>query len=158
MAGRTYRYFRDEPLYPFGYGLSYTNFSYSELSFPDRINSGEALEVSVSVSNTGSLAGEDLVQLYLRDEKGSTPRPVHQLEGFERVFLAAGETKKLSFTLAPRQFSMINKKGQRVIEPGSFKIFVGGKQPGYSGYQDAPTTEVLSRSLTVRGKVKHITD
>lgn len=152
MAGKTYRYFTKEPLYPFGYGLSYTTFSYSNLSFPEKALSGDKLTVSVTVTNSGKVAGEEVVQLYLTDEKASTPRPVRQLEGFTRIALKPGESKNVDFTLLPRQFSIINNKEKRVIEPGYFTIAVGGKQPGFKGYLDPQSTQVLTGRIRLTGK------
>lgn len=130
MEGRTYKYFKGEPLYPFGYGLSYTTFKYSELKLAKKIKVGEKVLVSVKVTNTGKKAGEEVVQLYLKDEKASTPRPKHQLEGFKRIYLNAGESKVVDFELTPRQFSMIGEDDKRVIENGWFTIYTGGGQPG----------------------------
>ena len=129
MKGRTYRYFEKKPLYPFGFGLSYTKFKYSNLKLPSNISAEKDFEVSVDVTNIGDRDGDEVVELYVKDEKASTPRPIVQLEGFERINLKKGETKTVSFVITPRQLSLINKKGQRVVEPGWFTISVGGKQP-----------------------------
>jgi len=152
MAGKTYRFFTQEPLYPFGYGLSYTNFSYGNLSIPASTIAGEKVTVKVTVTNTGKAEGEEVVQLYLTDEKASTPRPVRQLEGFSRISLKPGESKVVEFNLEPRQFSIINKKSKRVIEPGYFTIAVGGKQPGFKGYLDPQFTQVLTGRIRLTGK------
>lgn len=152
MAGRTYRYFTGEPLWPFGFGLSYTTFAYSDLRVAEKVTTGQPLTVSVKVTNSGERAGEEVVQLYLTDEKASTPRPIRQLEGFERIPLKPGESKVVEFTLEPRQLSMINKKDQRVVEPGWFTVAVGGKQPGFTGLADAPTTQVVTTRFRITGK------
>lgn len=152
MAGKTYRFFAQEPLYPFGYGLSYTNFTYSNLSIPEKIVAGENVKVKVTVTNSGKLTGDEVVELYLKDEKASTPRPIRQLEGFERITLKPGESKEVEFTLEPRQFSIINKKDKRVIEPGYFTISIGGKQPGFKGYLDPQFTQVMTGRLRITGK------
>lgn len=146
MANRTYRYFKDEPLYPFGYGLSYTSFEYKNLKLPEGINAGEPLKVSVEVTNSGKVAGDEVVQLYLKDDEASTPRPLHQLEGFTRIHLKPGETKTVVFEVEPRQFSMIDKQDERIIEPGWFTVSVGGGQPGAKG------SVSLSQRLMVSGK------
>jgi beta-glucosidase len=148
MEGRTYRYFRGEPLYDFGYGLSYTSFSYSNLQLPETVQNGEAVDVVVELTNSGKMAGEEVIQLYISDEKASTPRPIRQLAGFKRINLDPGESREVSFRIDPYDLSMINKKGIRVVEPGEFSISVGGKQPG----SKAHTTEVLSSSIKVKGK------
>jgi len=152
MKGRTYRYFTGEPLYPFGYGLSYTTFGYSDLNMPSTAKAGENITVNVTVTNTGKRTGDEVVELYLTDEKASTPRPVRQLEGFSRISLKPGESKVVELKLDPRQFSMINKTGKRVIEPGYFTITVGGKQPGFSGYRDPQFTQVLTGRIKLTGK------
>lgn len=129
MKGRTYRYFDKKPLYPFGFGLSYTKFEYNNLKFAASPSSEKDFEVSVDVTNIGERDGDEVVELYLKDEKASTPRPILQLEGFERISLKKGESKTVRFTITPRQLSLIDKKGQRIVEPGWFTISVGGKQP-----------------------------
>jgi beta-glucosidase len=152
MNGKTYRFFTQEPLYPFGYGLSYTSFKYSGLSIPDNIKAGEKVTVKVTVTNSGKTAGDEVVELYLTDEKASTPRPIRQLEGFRRISLNPGESKVVEINLEPRQFSMINDKAKRVIEPGYFTISVGGKQPGFKGYLDPEFTQVLTGRIKLTGK------
>ncbi|MFN8241869.1 MAG: glycoside hydrolase family 3 C-terminal domain-containing protein [Bacteroidales bacterium] len=152
MEGKTYRFFRQEPLYPFGYGLSYTTFTYSDLILPASCEAGKPLIVKVTVTNNGKMAGDEIVQLYLTDEKASTPRPVRQLEGFKRISLGAGESKTVEFTIEPRQFSIINNKEKRVIEPGFFTLAVGGKQPGFKGYLDPQFTQVLTGRVKLTGK------
>lgn len=149
MEGRTYRYFRGQPLYPFGYGLSYTTFAYDNLRLPAKIDRGQPVEVSVDVTNTGERAGDEVVQLYLTDEEASTPRPLHQLEGFQRIHLAPGETQTVTFTLQPRQLSLINTEEERVIEPGWFTITVGGEQPERAGQIKATTTHTVSGRFQV---------
>jgi beta-glucosidase len=152
MTGKTYRFFTKEPLYPFGYGLSYTQFSYSGLVLPEKAVAGEKVTVSVTVTNTGKVAGDEVVQLYLTDEKASTTRPIRQLEGFLRITLNPGESKDVEFVLEPRQFSLINNKDKRVIEPGYFTVSVGGKQPGFSGYLDPQSTQVVTKRIRLTGK------
>ena len=152
MTGKTYRFFTKEPLYPFGYGLSYTTFKYSDLSIPEKVVAGEKVTVKVTVTNTGKVPGDEVVELYLTEEKASTPRPIRQLEGFTRVSLNPGESKVIELKLDPRQFSIINNKSKRVIEPGNFTISVGGKQPGFKGYLDPQFTQVLTARIRLTGK------
>ena len=152
MNGRTYRYFKDEPLYPFGFGLSYTTFLYSDLKIPQSIVAGQPVKISVKITNTGKHAGEEVVQLYLTDEKASSLRPIRQLEGFERIFLESGESKVVEFNLEPRQLSIINQKDNRVIEPGWFTLSVGGKQPEPEGQNNAYTTDALIGRFRITGK------
>ena len=153
MEGRTYRYFRQTPLYPFGFGLSYTRFTYSDLNLQKEAKMGENIQVSVKVTNAGDRDGDEVVQLYLTDERASTPRPIRQLEGFKRISLKKGESQTVQFVLEPRQLSMINDKNKQVVEPGYFTISVGGKQPGFTGAADAETTETLTGRLKLTGKV-----
>ena len=152
MTGKTYRFFSKEPLYPFGYGLSYTTFEYSNLVLPQNIVAGEKVSVKVTVTNSGKITGDEVVELYITDEKASTPRPIRQLEGFTRVSLKPGESKNIELTLEPRQFSIINNKSKRVIEPGYFTVSVGGKQPGFKGYLDPKFTQVLTGRIRLTGK------
>ncbi|UCS93335.1 glycoside hydrolase family 3 C-terminal domain-containing protein [Echinicola marina] len=151
MKGRTYRYFEGTPLYPFGYGLSYTHFEYTELTIPAQVKAGEAVSLSVKVTNSGDRAGDEVVQLYLTDQEASTLRPIRQLEAFERIHLKPGESKEVRFTLSPRQLSMINAQSKRVIEEGRFTVHVGGKQPGFEGDLDAETTMVVEGEFQVKG-------
>ena len=126
MAGRTYRYFKGDPLYPFGFGLSYTNFDYSNLRFSARsVKTGEPIKVSVDVKNTGARDGDEVVQLYLTDVAASAPVPIRALVGFDRISLKAGSKQTVTFTITPRQMSMIDDRGKRVIEPGEFLLRVG---------------------------------
>jgi len=133
MEGHTYRFFRDEPLYPFGFGLSYTTFGYSDLAMSAAsLAQGESLEVSVTVTNTGDVAGDEVVQCYVADPDASVPVPVRQLVGFDRIHLVPGEMQRVTFTVAPKQMSLFLDDGRRVVEPGKFELFVGGGQPGTS--------------------------
>jgi len=130
MRGRTYRYLDAEPLYPFGFGLSYTRFAYSELrvSRPS-LRHGESLEVTASVTNVGSRASDEVVELYVKDLEATVSVPHHELRGFQRVTLAPGESRSVSFTLGVRDFSLIDEAGRRVLEPGRFRLSLGGSQP-----------------------------
>ncbi len=152
MEGKTYRYFKGEPLYPFGHGLSYTRFEYRDLKVKKSVKAGEPVRVSAEVRNAGTLAGDEVVQLYVTDAEASAPVPLRSLKGFERVSLRAGESRRVTFTLAPRDLALIDAAGKRVVEPGEFGITVGGKQPGFKGSADARTTGVLSASFIVTGK------
>ncbi len=114
-----------DPLYPFGYGLSYTTFKYSDLKVnQDNIQMGADLEISVKVKNTGKYDGDEIVQLYLRDLVGSVTRPVRELKGFRRIFLQPGEVKKVTFTLTPDDLAFVGLDNQWTIEPGEFQVFV----------------------------------
>jgi beta-glucosidase len=130
MRGRTYRYFKGEPLYPFGFGLSYTKFKYDNLKFSaDRITAGQDLQITADVTNVGDRSGDEVVQLYVTDVAASVPAPIRSLAGFKRVHLTPGEKQQVSFNLSPEQLTVITDDGKRIIEPGDFEISVGGQQP-----------------------------
>lgn len=152
MKGRTYRYFEGRVLYPFGFGLSYSRFHYSDLSLdPGQIPQGGSGTVKAVVKNTGDRAGEEVVELYVRDLKADVPVPIRSLAGFTRVRLQPGESRTVQFPVTAKQLSLINAQSKRVLEPGDFEISVGGEQPGFSGHADATTTDVVQGTLTVPG-------
>lgn len=128
--GNWFSRFRDipnEPLYPFGFGLSYTSFSYAAPKISaGSITKEEKLTVTVTVTNSGNRSGEEVVQLYIRDHTASIIRPVKELKGFEKVSLKAGESKTISFTLSPNDLSFYNAEGKLILEPGKFSVFTGG--------------------------------
>ena len=147
--GRTYRYFTGEALYPFGHGLSYTQFTYSDLQItPQQPRTGECVDVSVTVKNTGGRAGDEVVQLYLRDDAASVPVPVRQLAGFSRIHLQPGAAQRVQFTLKPEQFSLVTESGQCIVEPGQFEIAVGGCQPGLDDGVLVGQVEVVGETLS----------
>ena len=130
MTGRTYRYFKGEPLYPFGYGLSYTSFAYDSLVSDDAVASDGTLEVTVGVTNTGDRAGDEVVQLYVSRTDRSKVSPLRSLKGFRRVNLAPGERREVKFRLSPRDMSeFVDSMGVAVM-PGEMVIYAGGGQPG----------------------------
>jgi beta-glucosidase len=139
MRGRTYRHFQGEPLYPFGFGLSYTRFTYRLLAVPKTASAQREARVQVEVLNTGKLAGEEVVQLYMKRRGDRSELPIRSLEGFERIALKPGEKKFVEFILTPRQLA----------PAGDVEIAVGGKQPGYRGVLDPSTTQVLTGNMTI---------
>jgi beta-glucosidase len=129
MKGRTYRYFEGKPLYPFGYGLSYTTFSYSGLTLPQKaLKAGDPLTAEVTVTNTGEREGDEVAQLYL-----SFPHvagaPLRALRGFKRVHLRPGESQKVGFELKERDLSMVTADGKPIIAKGKYSLSIGGGQP-----------------------------
>ncbi|MFZ1141255.1 MAG: glycoside hydrolase family 3 C-terminal domain-containing protein [Candidatus Sulfotelmatobacter sp.] len=129
MAKRTYRYFDGEPLYPFGFGLSYTSFAYSDVKVDkDSVPADGSVKVSADVTNTGSMAGDEVVQLYLT-HTGVAGVPIRALQGMERVHLARGAKKTVSFTLQDRALSIVDEAGKRRIVPGDVEVWIGGGQP-----------------------------
>ena len=129
MAGRTYRFSEEKPLYPFGYGLSYTTFAYSNLQAPPELAIGQDLVVQVDVENTGQRTGDEVVQLYIKHLSASVPTPRHSLQGFARIPLEPGEKRTVTFRLSPRQLAVFDEDGRCLVEPGVVEIFVGGSQP-----------------------------
>jgi beta-glucosidase len=130
MRGRTYRYLEREPLYPFGYGLSFTRFAYSGMRASQaELDALTTVEISATVTNTGTRTSDEVVELYVKALTPASTVPHHELRAFERITLASGEARTLTFTLTPRDFSLIDDAGRRVLEPGRFRVFVGGSQP-----------------------------
>jgi beta-glucosidase len=133
MTSQTYRYFRGEPLYPFGYGLSYTTFKYDNLKLNNSYRIGDSVEVSADITNTGEKAGDEVVQVYISDSNAPFPVPIRVLKGFKRIHLLPGETKHIEFTIPPSAFSIINDSNERITIPGKFELSIGGGQPGAKG-------------------------
>jgi beta-glucosidase len=129
MANRTYRYFTGDPLYPFGYGLSYTTFAYRNLQVDNQnVRADGSVTISVDVANTGRTAGDEVAQLYLT-HNGIAGAPLRALQGFQRVHLNPGEQKRISFTLHDRDLSVVDQNGKWRISPGKVSAWVGGGQP-----------------------------
>jgi beta-glucosidase len=146
MTGRTYRYFKGDALYPFGYGLSYTNFTYSAMAAPATVAKGKKITVSVTVKNSGKIAGEEVVQLYTAYNNLKELNPLKALKGFKRIALKAGESKKISFTLTPEQLSLIDEAGNAYQPKEKLTISVGG---GQQGVKNKVTSGVVSKIVTV---------
>lgn len=156
MAGRTYKYMTAEPLYPFGFGLSYTTFNYDQLSLSNQnLAVGTDLDVEVKVTNVGSTAGDEVVQVYLQDAEASVTVPRWQLVGFRRISLQPGETKTVSLPITARQMALIAEDGRCLLEPGTFKVFVGGTQPD-SRSIELVGQEPLQAEFTVEGDVQEL--
>ena len=132
MTNRTYRYFEGQPLYPFGYGLSYSRFEYSGLKLSaDKLYAGQPLGVEADVKNTGQRDGDEVVEIYLTFPK-LPGTPLRALRAFTRIHVAAGETRHVQFTLSPRDLSMVDLAGDRLVAAGTYGLSVGGGQPGTS--------------------------
>lgn len=130
ISGQTYRYFKGQPLYPFGYGLSYTTFAYENLKIEGQLKAGDSIRLSVNVKNSGSVGGDEVVQVYVSHLNSKVKVPLRSLAEFKRVHLAPSESKNIEFVLSPNAFSQVNDKGERMNAPGQFEISVGGGQPG----------------------------
>lgn len=147
MDGRTYKFIKEKPLFPFGFGLSYTKFEYTKIQVDkDSIQAGESVKVSVTLKNIGNMAGDEIVECYLRDVEASVRVPIHKLCGIKRVTLAPGEEKTIMLEIEPEQFAIITEDGIIQYEAGIFKVFAGSCQPdAYS--------EKLARTKTISAEI-----
>jgi beta-glucosidase len=148
MSGRTYRYYKGQVLYPFGFGLSYASFILSDVSVAKpQIHAGEDVSVSLTISNESKLAGSEVVQVYLDSPSalhGSAPK----LVGCQRVELGSGEKRRISIEIGPREISHVEKNGSRLLSEGTYTLHVGTGQPRYNG-QDHPISFALLGSQTL---------
>jgi beta-glucosidase len=147
MTNRTYRYFKGEALYPFGYGLSYTTFGYTQLTSPSSVTAGKNISVTVRVTNTGKRSGEEVVQLYVSHQSKNAKQPIKALKGFQRIALKPGESKVVAFTLTPADLSLVNDNGELKQAKGKLTLSVGGGQPGVKTWS---TSGVISKVITVQ--------
>ncbi len=146
MTNRTYRYFKGEPLYPFGFGLSYTTFTYSNFKTPPSVKNSTPITVSAIVKNSGKKAGEEVVELYVSYPEASGKAPIRALKGFQRINLKAGEIKTVSFKLTPEQLMLVDENGKSYQPKGKVELSIGGGQPMV---KNATTSNVLIKKITV---------
>jgi beta-glucosidase len=149
MKEKTYRFFTGEPLFAFGYGLSYTTFGYGNLAGPGTLNAGDSLQLSVDVTNTGMRDGEEVVELYVQG-RATGGEPIRSLAGFQRVALKSKQSKTVEFTLKPEQLAHVLADGRRMIDPGPLVISAGGQQPVPGA------TNVVSRTFQITGAAKQL--
>jgi beta-glucosidase len=146
MKNRTYRYFKGDALYPFGFGLSFTQFKYDQIKAPTTISKNNPVKVAVRVTNSGKMDGEEVVQLYINHP--SHPRaPIRAMKGFKRISLKAGESRVLDFTLSPEELSVIGEDGTMIQPTGKIKISIGGGQPSQ---KIKATSNVVEQIITVK--------
>ncbi len=131
ITSQTYRYFKGQPLYPFGFGLSYSSFEFSDLVMDTLINLNTAVNVKVKIKNTSAQDGDEVLQVYIRNLNNIKNQPLHSLKGFKRVHVKAGESEVVEIPLRMDAFSYINENGEKINEQGNFEVFVGNGQPGY---------------------------
>lgn len=150
MADRTYKYMKKEPLFPFGFGLSYTTFEYSDLKLSkSAISKIESITASITVKNTGQYEGEEVMQLYLTDLAASVEVPQYALRGFQRVALKPGESKTIHFEVKPKDLNIVDNDGNSILEAGEFQISIGGSTPNTRS-----TTLGASKYLQAKIQVK----
>jgi len=150
MIGRTYRYMKKEPFYPFGFGLSYTKFIYSNIKLlANQIKSGQSLEVEVNITNSGSYESDEVVQLYITNLEMPFRVPLFSLKGFKRIHLKPNESVKTKFTITPELMSVIDESGKSIINKGKVKIFIGGSLP-ISRSSDLGSASWLESSFLIK--------
>jgi beta-glucosidase len=148
MKGRTYRYMTAEPLYPFGYGLSYTSFSYNNLRLSkSAIEKNETINAELTVTNNGKMAGDEVVQLYITHDNTGITAPLFSLKAFRRVSLAPGASMTLKFSITPEMLQLVDEQGQSTVPAGNIKISVGGSLPG-------PRSETLGATKAVVAEIR----
>jgi beta-glucosidase len=149
MENRTYRYSSETPLYPFGFGLSYTRFQYSQLKLSrNNIAAGQPLEVVFNLTNSGDVEAEEVAQIYLSDKKASVRVPDSKLIGFERVHLKPGESKEIRHQITPEMMMLVDENGEQVLEAGEFEVLVGGCSAGKRSLE-LGVPELLSEQFVV---------
>ncbi|TCN59565.1 glucan 1,4-alpha-glucosidase [Flavobacterium circumlabens] len=148
MKGRTYKYYQGTPVYKFGYGLSYTKFSYDKLITKEVFGINEEINLSVDVENIGEREGDEVVQVYLKHLDSKVAVPLISLKAFQKIHLNKGEKKTISFTLKPSDFSVIVENGDAVVNPGKFEVFLGGGQP------NGKNSSVLSKEIELKKEPK----
>jgi beta-glucosidase len=152
MAGRTYRYFTEQPLYPFGYGLSFSSFNYSDAKVSqEQVAADGTVTVSVRITNTGSIPGDEVVQLYLA-HPGVEGAPIRALAGFQRIHLDPAVSKTVDFTLRDRDLSIVDETGARRIVPGAVDVWIGGGQP-VAGPRQPQTKGLQARFAITSGAI-----
>lgn len=150
MEGRTYRYMEKEPLFPFGFGLSYAQFEYGNIELSSkRVKKGEPVTAEVTVTNIGDIKSEEVVQLYISDADASVRVPLYSLKGFKRVSLWPGESARVQFEITPELLELVNNDGERVLESGEFRVMIGGASPGQRA-QDLGASPLAAASFNVR--------
>lgn len=147
MTNRTYRYFMGEALYPFGYGLSYTTFKYSNIQVPATIKQRKKITVSAVVTNTGKKDGEEVVQLYLSHQQPDMHTPLRALKGFQRINLKVGQSKTIQFTLTAAELSVVQSDGSLLQPTGKLSISIGGGQPNVP---NKTTSNTIQKTITVQ--------
>jgi beta-glucosidase len=149
MVGRTYRYMEKEPLFPFGFGLSYTKFSYSDLKLSaTKVKKGESVTATFKVTNIGKVAGDEVVQLYIKDRHSTFRVPIQSLKGIHKVTLEPGASKEISFVVSPELMSSVDETGKSLVEKGDIQVTIGGSSPGKRSL-DLGAAEFVKETFTI---------
>ncbi|PKQ62485.1 glucan 1,4-alpha-glucosidase [Labilibaculum filiforme] len=148
MKGKTYRYFEGEALYDFGFGLSYSDFTYSNLKAPDHIAPGDCVEISVDVTNNSKIDGEEVIQCYASNPQAGGVNPNRSLVEFQRVMIKAGESKTIHFTIEASQLTIVDNQFKEMVMAGELKISLGGAQPNLQRIKER---KVLTKNILVEG-------
>ena len=150
MIGRTYRYMEKEPLYPFGFGLSYTKFSYSNLKLSaEKIKKGGSVTATCTVANSGKVAGDEIVQLYVKDLHSTFRVPIQSLKGIKKIHLEPGSSQEISFTVTPEMMSSVDEAGASLLEKGDIQLTIGGASPGKRSI-DLGAAEFLTGTFSIK--------
>lgn len=149
MQGRTYKYMEKEPLFPFGFGLSYTEFEYADLTLSrTEVKKGQSIQAEFTLSNTGRFVAEEVVQLYVSDVEASVAVPNFALQAFTRIHLEPGQKETVTFEITPDMMHIVNAAGDKVLEPGRFRVFIGGASP--MSRSKSLGAKILSKEFTVQ--------
>jgi len=150
MTGRTYRYMEIEPLFPFGFGLSYSQFEYSDFKLSEtKIKKSETISASATIKNIGSVKSDEVVQLYITDVEASTRVPIYALKGFQRVTLNTQESRVVTFEISPGAMEIVDEEGKNVLEKGDFKVYISGSTPSGRSL-DLGSTKWVEGTFTVK--------
>ncbi len=150
MENRTYKYFKGDPLYAFGHGLSYTNFTYDHLELPEIIEAQKEISLKVSVTNSGDLDGDEVVQVYISHINSAYDAPIRSLVGFKRIHLKANETKTVDFTITPKLYAQLDEDGNKIYPEGKMSISIGGRQPTAGELRTSSSDNLVSKVVTIK--------
>jgi beta-glucosidase len=150
MSGRTYRYMTKEPMYPFGFGLSYAKFDYSDLALSkERISKKESTTLTCKVTNTSDESADEIIQLYITANSKELDSPLFSLKGVQRISLNPGSSQEISFVVSPQMLNQINEKGEKELKKGDYTISIGGSLPTKRSL-DLGASQTLSKTITVK--------
>lgn len=150
MGNRTYKYFKGDPLYAFGHGLSYTNFNYTNLEVSDVVEAQKEIALKVAITNAGKVDGDEVVQVYITHINSTNDAPIRSLVGFKRIHLKANETKTVDFSIMPKQYAQLDEAGNKIYPEGKMSISIGGRQPTANELNNSVATNVVSKVVTIK--------